>query len=365
MSEPSCRVLYVRTEGRSTQSRDERRRQEEDGVAPRRVLIEEAFGFDLIGESTISALPGLRGRVLRSLPMFIALAFEVSRRRHDYDVVVSWAEKYTVGIAAVLFWRRKRPHHVAIMDWVSKPVVRIPLRLVRGGVDRILTWSSVQGRAAIQSIGFRPDQIEHINHPVDDVYFTPRDTIPVHLFSAGETQRDFPTLIAAVRDLAVPTVIAASLIGSFTGFRTRLTDARAELGIDTGITVAELPPFALRDGYASAFAVIVPLVESDNNAGISVILEAMSMGRPVIATRTRGQVDVIRDGVNGVYVAPGDSEELAGAITRLLADPAWAAEMGMRAREDVLAHHRADDFASAIRAAVLQLGRPLPAEGAR
>ncbi|MCC2029643.1 glycosyltransferase family 4 protein [Microbacterium sp. YMB-B2] len=350
------RVLYVRTEGNSSLPRVMRRQRELEGAAPRRVLIEEAFGFDLLGESDIAGIPGLRGAILRRLPTFMALALEVMRRRRDYEIVVSWAEKYSVAIAGILLLCRRRPLHVALMDWISKPIVRVPLRVVRGGIDRILTWSSVQGEFAIARIGFSPEQVRFIEHPVDDEFFAPMTADRTILFSAGETQRDFETLIDGVEGLAIPTVIAASRIGVFNGFRTRLADAQ-ELSLPQGVTVESLDPTDLRRAYARAAVVVVPLTPAENNAGISVLLEAMSMARPVIVTRTEGQVDVVRDGENGLYVPAQDSRALRDAVERLLADPEYAERLGRAGRDDVVAKHRADDFAATVREAVHAMAR--------
>lgn len=353
MTESAVRVLYVRTEGRASMTRAERRAAEAAGAAPRRVLVEEAFGFDLLGESDIRATAGLRGRFLRRLPMFVALALEASHRRREYDVVLTWAEKYTVGVAAMLWLRRRRPQHVAILDWVSKPVVRLPLCLVRRGVDRVLTWSSVQADVAVTRIGFAPEQIHRIEHPVDEEFFAPARAAATRVVSAGETQRDFATLMRAVSGTGIPTVVAADLVGSFTGVRTRLQSASQTVAAPPEVTVGPLTALRLREAYASAFAVVVPLAEADNNAGISVILEAMSMGRPVIASRTTGQVDVIVDGVNGLYVRPGDERDLREKILFLRDNPSRAAEMASRARETVLELHRTADFVAAVRRHVL------------
>jgi glycosyltransferase involved in cell wall biosynthesis len=234
------------------------------------------------------------------------------------------------------------------LDWISKPIVGIPLRIVRRGVDRMLTWSSVQGAYAVERIGFDEDQITFIEHPVDQNFFAPVQQTRSIIFSAGETQRDFPTLIAAVSGLEVPLVIAASRIGVYNGFRTRLDEAR-ELVLPPGGRVQAMDPIALRSAYASAKIVVVPLIPAQNNAGISVLLEAMAMGRPVIITRTEGQVDVVRDGENGLYVPAGDPDALRTAIRRLLADPDYAERLGRAGRAGVLEKHRAEEFAAAVR----------------
>jgi glycosyltransferase involved in cell wall biosynthesis len=53
----------------------------------------------------------------------------------------------------------------------------------------------------------------------------------------------------------------------------------------------------------------------------------MAAGLPVVATRVGGTADLVRDGVNGLLVAPRDPAALAAAISRVLADPAAAAAL--------------------------------------
>jgi glycosyltransferase involved in cell wall biosynthesis len=53
----------------------------------------------------------------------------------------------------------------------------------------------------------------------------------------------------------------------------------------------------------------------------NVLLEAMALGVPVLATRIAGVPRLIGDGVNGLLVEPGSAEALAGALGRLLAKP--------------------------------------------
>ena len=62
------------------------------------------------------------------------------------------------------------------------------------------------------------------------------------------------------------------------------------------------------------------------------ILEAASRGVPAVVTNIGGQSSLVRDGVTGLLVPPGDPAELAAALRGLLADPAALRRMGDAAR---------------------------------
>src|SRR4026208_1624563 len=52
------------------------------------------------------------------------------------------------------------------------------------------------------------------------------------------------------------------------------------------------------------------------------LLDAMACARPIVATRTGGIPEIVEDGVNGLLVPPRDHAALAGAIVKMLKDPA-------------------------------------------
>lgn len=65
------------------------------------------------------------------------------------------------------------------------------------------------------------------------------------------------------------------------------------------------------------------------------VLEAMSTGLPVVATRVAGVPEIVQHGHNGLLVEPGDVGGLAKSLVWLLRDAEAAAEMGARGREMV------------------------------
>jgi glycosyltransferase involved in cell wall biosynthesis len=96
-------------------------------------------------------------------------------------------------------------------------------------------------------------------------------------------------------------------------------------------------PYSSLDGLRrKAFATIVG--SRYETFGIAV-LEAMAYGCPLAATRTGGIAEIIEDGVHGILARPGDPDDLASAILRLLEAPKFAAKLGRHAAEEAENYH--------------------------
>ena len=78
------------------------------------------------------------------------------------------------------------------------------------------------------------------------------------------------------------------------------------------------------------------------------LIEAMSSGAALVASRAGAAELVVEDGVTGVLTPPGDVDALVAALEPLLRDPTAAAAMGERARARVIAEFSLDAEASRI-----------------
>jgi colanic acid/amylovoran biosynthesis glycosyltransferase len=110
------------------------------------------------------------------------------------------------------------------------------------------------------------------------------------------------------------------------------------LGEHVRITGAQ-PRQAVVDALAAADVLLAPSVPTrrGKREGIPVVvMEAMSAGRPVVASRLSGIPELVDDGTSGLLVPPGDEAAIADALERLHADPALAARLGAGARRTVL-----------------------------
>ena len=122
--------------------------------------------------------------------------------------------------------------------------------------------------------------------------------------------------------------------------------------LPSNVTWQKLNRHELRELYARSALAVVPIQQNKYQTGIATILEMMAMGKCVIATKTEGQIDTIVDGVNGVYVPPGDPRALRSAIERLLVDPERARAIGNAARLFIEQEAGLDVFVERVAAAI-------------
>jgi glycosyltransferase involved in cell wall biosynthesis len=103
----------------------------------------------------------------------------------------------------------------------------------------------------------------------------------------------------------------------------------ASLGLTEQVTLVGLQ--ANVPEWMQAMDVIVHA--SDQEPFGIVVIEAMALGKPVIAGSGGGPAEIITDGVDGLLVPYGDVIAMAGALRRFLDDPSFAAQVGAAARE--------------------------------
>ncbi len=94
---------------------------------------------------------------------------------------------------------------------------------------------------------------------------------------------------------------------------------RSRFVIATDIPQEDLPAY-----YAAATVCVVPSVGYDPFPGT--MLQAMAAGKPLVSSDMPSRRELVKDGHNGLMVAPGDCTALARAVTRLLVDQ----ELGTR-----------------------------------
>ncbi len=112
----------------------------------------------------------------------------------------------------------------------------------------------------------------------------------------------------------------------------RLQKLTQELEIGSHVAfVGAKDQYSLPNYFAAADVVVMP---SHYESFGMVALEAMAMGKPVIASEVGGLSDLVVDGVNGLHVPSRDAASLASAIGKVLGNPEFAKKLATQAGED-------------------------------
>jgi glycosyltransferase involved in cell wall biosynthesis len=328
-------------------TRGEQVRLEEADQAPRVSLFERMTGADVLDEHFMRRVPRLRRWLYRAVPLEVAQVIEAFLVQRRYDVIISWTDKHTMLLCILFKLLGKRIPFVALMFWISKPKKVAILKRTHSAIDSMIFWSSRQREFAVRTMGVPEAKTHLIRYFVDQQFYRPMGRTPDMISSVGIEMRDYQTLLEALKGVDTPCRIVA---GNMRGTRFPSVKVIEESGpLPRHITVGMCRPLELREIYARSHFVVIPLFPTINDHGLTVILEAMAMGKAVICSRTEGQVDVIQEGVTGIFVPPGDPKALREGIAHLLNNPALAVAMGMAARKYVEKNNTLEAFVETVK----------------
>ena len=308
------------------------------------------------------------------LGMAVVQAVLAFGRRHDYDVILTDGEHIGIPLALLLKLTRSRTLHVTIGHRLSAAKKRPFFRWlhVQSHLHAVVLHSRYQYELALNELEFSPDQLALLPYQVDPDFWRPMPATEERLVaSAGLEYRDYPTLFEAVDGLDATLVVGAA--SHWSKRRNTALDAPRPANVEVNSYNYQ----ELRELFSRASVVAVPVDDVDFQAGITTILEAMAMGKPVIATHTYGQTDVIEDRrsvtrgaqdrarpvsllrnvadeedvpiePNGFYVPPKDPAALQRAIVFLLDHPEERKRLGAAGRRAVERLMSVDQFAERI-----------------
>ncbi len=204
--------------------------------------------------------------------------------------------------------------------------------------DRIITLSDEEARDHLRHGIGRPEQFVTIPSGVDlDAVTAAR---PARLVSGGPVIgavarlvpiKGLQHLVAAAPELFRRAPGARILLVGDGEMRPALEAQARALGLSDRIVFA-----GFREDIPSVIAAMDVLVLPSLNEGMGrVLVMAMALGKPIVATRVGGVPELLGDGEAGLLVPPGDPAALAEAVGTLLRDPTRAQALGEAGRRRV------------------------------
>jgi hypothetical protein len=333
-----------------------RKKESAAGVAPRHFFIE--LSEMLSGQiyepdfGTDTASPKrLIHKCLNTPEHLVKLADTVSQNCANDDVIFCIGEAIALPVAYALKKKGKTTKLASFGHNLYRP--RITVANILWGclnrVDRFLVFTAAaEGRSGKNRLYFEQtdDRLFSPNPDQGNIKKPGAALEKPLIISIGLEKRDNMTLAKATVDLNVDVRITAFS-------RDAQPDPRASPDpMPSNMSSRFYPWRELVDLYRSADIVVVPVVPTNYAAGITSILEAAAVGRPIIATGNPALKDAVADQDIAAWVPPEDAAALRETLLNLLEHPATLASMGDKAKAIQAKHH---GFASKIDEVIAEL----------
>jgi glycosyltransferase involved in cell wall biosynthesis len=220
-------------------------------------------------------------------------------------------------------------HYPLLGSNSNKKVVRLLGKRLMKGFDRMLFISHNIKRDNIEAFSLAPHEYEkrfvHLNWGAETAFYDSKIAGEEtghenYAISAGQTDRDFDTLIDAFRKLDLKLKIY-----SRPGYKPQSNDIPKNVEIFTnGVTYKEL-----LDIYKKSKMILICFkIRQESTLGITSLFDAMAMGKPVIITENSYiDIDVEKEGI-GYWVAEGDVQGWISKIQLLIDNPEQGKIMG-------------------------------------
>jgi glycosyltransferase involved in cell wall biosynthesis len=309
----------------------------------------------------VHAVRSVAVRFLGTFVFMAGLAWYLVRRRSTYDVVQVYFFM-EAALAAVIAGALARA------PVVVRPACAGPPGDL-AGLARQAVWRRLMGvvRHAAAFVALSDDLVEELAEfgcprariarissgvPVPEAVAPAGESPPVAAFVGRLAPQKRPTDLLRAWRIVLNRLPEAQLVFLGDGAQRPELEALAR-NLDLGPSVM----FAgiVGDVAAHLAGVRAFALPSVGEGMSSALLEAMAAGRAVVASRVSGTVELIRDGVNGLLIAPEDVDGLAAALVRLLSDSALATRLGRAAHETVQQRYSAAALADAHLALYRQL----------
>lgn len=227
----------------------------------------------------------------------------------------------------------------------SDRLYRVARPLVRAGVDRLSARLAVSAAAIsyhARALGLPEGAFREVPNGVDVGRFADADPLPELADADGERllfvgrlerRKGLEELVRAFIHLKATRPGLRLLVVGDGPERARCQSLLPARLRSDALFLGEVSPEDLPRFYASADVFVSPAVGGES-FGI-VLLEAMAAGLPVVASAIPGYRSVLRDGIEGRLVPPGDTRALAETVDAVLANAALRGAMSDEGRRTV------------------------------
>ena len=268
-------------------------------------------------------------------------AWKVLTCREHYDALYGNAFR---GLELLIFLRALGLYRKPIIVWHHQPVKKaksglreIAARLFYRGMDEMFLFSDKLIQDSLKSSKARKERMHMARWGADLDYYDAlmkemagENTEPAFI-TTGQELRDMPTLVAAFdrTDAQLDIYVSRKYLGN------DYTHIFSELTLNSNIHLNYIQGLAFREMSKKvnrAQCVVICCQESNYTVGLTTVVEALALGKPIICTRNpQMPMDIEKEGC-GIWVEAGDVDGWVKAIGYINSNPDKAREMGKKGR---------------------------------
>jgi glycosyltransferase involved in cell wall biosynthesis len=295
------------------------------------MALADRLGAEVVdyGDAERSRHPLVRA-LGRALGPRWALAALGAVRHGEFDVLYATGEDVGLPLALLLRTAGVAGKLAIVMHNGDTPRRALVLRAAGARVFRgLVCLCAEQVRALTGRAGLPPALVRRLPCWTDVAFYRPGTAPPDDfLLAVGMEARDYATLLEAARGLPYRVHVVASGWSPDAGYAA----ASGVAGGGNVVVERDVPATHLRALYARARLVVVPLHAVSYAAGVTTVLEAMAMAKPLVVSDSPGIRDYVVADVSALVVPVGDAAALRAAIERLWGDGDARARMGRHNR---------------------------------
>lgn len=279
-------------------------------------------------------------------------------KKVNLQVIHAWHP--LAGLAAVL--TGKLTGAKVVLDWTDfysdivrhesnllTPIAQVIEHVILDNCNQIFTVSSEMKKALVKA-GALSDKVFVVPDGVDPYMFNPRiDTLtireryglndsPTIIFHGDVKPIDGVDVLMNAFALVLKRLPNARLliVGGGRKYFSEIVQLAKQMGVDNSVIFTGWVPHQSVPPYiALADVGVMPLRSTlETNCYLSFkLFEYWAMGKPVVVSRVKAISEIVKDGVNGILVKPGDAENLAKAVIELLTKDEKAKLLGENGRK--------------------------------
>ena len=259
---------------------------------------------------------GIINQIVRFLWYFL-FPLQIISNRYKYDKIIGWQQFYALNFAFFCrLFHLNKVNDVTVMTFIYKEKSGLLGKIYQKYMSFIVTSKYID-----RFICFAREECDYyasiFNVDKSKFVFVPlgikNNDVNIYddgfVFSTGRSNRNYDFLVNIMKDTSYQTIIACDNYKNF--------DIHNNIKI-----LNDCHNQNMMNLMARCHCVVVPLRDLNVSSGQLVVLQAMSLGKPVICTKSYGVKDYVTDGVTGILVN-NSYEEWIGALNKLYSDGAF------------------------------------------